>query len=171
MTSPLSIQALLVAGLRERLKAEHGLEDGDEALEDTLEGASDLPEMLARLARSAVWNERQAEAMAGIIKDNQERKAALEQRAERTRSAMSWAMQEAGMKKIPAGVLPDLTVSVRDGKAPLVIPSDELVPHEWCKTKYTPDRAVIREALERENRALDFAYLGNAKPILTIRSK
>jgi len=170
MTSPLSIQALLVAGLRERLKAEHGLEDGDDALEDTLEGASDLPEMLARLARSAVWNERQAEAMAGIIKENRDRKAALEQRAERTRSAMSWAMQEAGMKKIPAGVLPDLTVSMRDGEAPLVIPADELVPHDWCRVKYTPDKPRLREELER-GETFDFAHLGNAKPILTIRSK
>jgi hypothetical protein len=171
MTSPLSINARIVAELREKLKAEYGLEDGDEALEDTLEGASDLPEILAKLARSAVWHERKAEAMAAIIRDNQERKSSFELRAERTRNAMSWAMQEAGMKKIPADVLPDLTVSMRDGKAPLVIPADELVPHEWCKMKYTPDRAVIREALEVENRALDFAHLGNAKPILTIRSK
>lgn len=170
MTDPLSIQARLVADLRERLKAEHGLQDGDEALEDTLEGASGLPEMLARLAREAVWQDRQAEAMDGIIKANQGRKSAFEQRAERTRNAMSWAMQESGMKKIPRDVLPDLTVSMRDGKAPLVIPDESLVPQGWCRAKYTPDKEAIREALERRER-FDFAYLGNSKPVLTIRAK
>jgi len=170
MTSPLSIQARIVAELRERLKAEHGLEDGDEALEDTLEGASDLPEMLARMARSAVWNEHRAAAMGGIIKNNQDRKAMFEQRSENTRSAMSWAMQESGMKKIPADVLPDLSVSMRDGKAPLSDPDMTLLPDEFCRFKREPDKAKIREALEA-GADVPGAYLGNSKPVLTIRSK
>lgn len=170
LTSPLATQARIVAELRERLKAEHGLEDGDEALEDTLEGATELPEMLGHLARSIRWNEHQAKAMAEIIRENQSRKAAYESRAERARNTLSWAMQESGMKKIPADVAPDLTVSVREGNPELIIPEDDKVPTAYCRVKYSPNREVIREVLERGDR-LDWAYLGNSKPVLTIRSK
>lgn len=172
MTGPLSIQARIVAELRERLKAAHGLEDGDDALEDTLDGASDLPEMLAQMARSAVWQDRQAEAMDGIIKANQDRKSAFEHRAEQTRNAMSWAMQESGMKKIPADALPDLTVTVSTRAAAAEIPNDDLVPIEFCavKTVKRPNRALITERL-RAGERFEFAYLPNPKPVLTIRSK
>ncbi len=172
MTSPLTRDARIHAELRERLKAEYGLEDGEAALEDTLQGATNLVESLARLAREVKHSEAQSKAVKDVMRDNGERAARLDRKAETLRAQIAWAMSEAGMKRIPDGVLPDLTVTMREGKPPLVIPSEELVPDEWCqrKTVSTPDKQAIRDALEQGER-LAFAHLGNSMPTLTIRTK
>ncbi len=172
MTTPLAQNARIVAELRCRLKAEYGLEDGDAVLEDTLQGATNLPELLARLARDAKHSEAQSEAVKAIMRDNGERAARLDRKAEKLRASIAQAMSEAGMERIPDDVLPDLTVTMHEGKPPLVIPAEELVPDEWCrrKTVSAPDKQAIRDALERGER-FDFAHLGNSMPTLTIRTK
>lgn len=170
MTTPLSAAARMIGELRERLKADYGLEDGDEALETTLEGESNLPEMLASMARQAVEAEDYSAAIGNRIKILSDRVARLESRAQRIRVAMAWVMSEAGMNKIPADVLPDMTVSMRDGNAPLIIPDGVSVPDEYCRIKREPDRPLIRTYLQG-GKQLPFAYLGNPMPTLTIRSK
>ena len=172
MTSPIMAQARIVAELRERLKAEHGLDDGDEALEDTLQGASELPEMLAALARRAVRDEEFKEAMKLIIADNQIRAARFERRAQVARAEIAWAMQEVGWKKIPSESLPDMTVSLRDGTPKLRIDNEELIPDDYCTIEIVrkPDRLKIREALEA-GELIAGAALGNAAPVLMMRRK
>ena len=76
--------------------------------------------------------------------------------------SIAWAMQEAGLKKIPADALPEMTVSLSIGRAPLVIPNDNEVPPEFCRMKIEPDKTAIRAAIERTG-AQSWAYLGNAK--------
>jgi hypothetical protein len=164
MTSPIAINTRIIAELREKLVSEYG--EDNEALEDTLEGATDLPEQLAQLARGIMRLEGYAEAMKSIIRDNHARKAALELRASKLRGVIAWALSEAGMKKIPHDALPDLSVSVREGKP--IIPDEAAVPHFYCRVKYEPNRSFIRALLE-EGETLDFANLGNPMPVLTIK--
>lgn len=167
MTSPLAANARIVAGLRDRLKEQYTLDDGDEVLETTLEGETDLPEQLARLARHLVWVEGQADAMKAIIQANKERKARFEAKGEKLRATIAWALSEAGMKKIPADALPDLTVSMHEGQAPLWLEDGE-IPSTLCRVKLEPDRKKIREYVETYGNQL-WAGLGNPMPILTIR--
>jgi hypothetical protein len=168
MTSPIAANARIVAELRERLTTFGWTE---EEMQDTLEGATDLPEQLARLARVIVRTEAFAEAMKDIIRDNQARKAQLEFRAEKLRGLVAWTLSETGMKKIPPDALPDLTVTVREGQPPLIIPDDDAVPHMFCHVKYLPDRKEIRAALTSGGLEADWAHLGNPMPSLTIRTK
>jgi len=172
MTSPVMAQARIVAELRERLKAEHGLDDGDEALEDTLEGASELPEMLAALARRVVRDEAFAEAMKTIIADSQTRKARFEQRAKSARSLIAQALQEAGMERIPFDVLPDMTVSFRLSAPELLIDNEEFLPDSYCIIEIVrkPDKTKIRKDLE-DGKIIPSARLGNQMPVLTMRRK
>jgi len=167
MTSPIAAEARVMAELRERLKEEYGLEDGEEALEDTLEGSSNLPEILSGMVRKAKRAEGYAAGMAAIIKDNQERKARFERQSETLRKQVAWAMEEAGLKKLP---MSDLTVTLSAGKPPLVIPNDAEVPDECCRFKRKPDKTKIRETISRGD-AVPWAYLGNPQPTLTIRSR
>lgn len=172
MTSPILTAARIVAELRERLKAEHGLEDGEAALEDTLEGCSALPELLACLSRQALLAEAQSEAIGSIVKAHQGRQARLESKAANLRVQISWALEESGMKRIPADVLPEMTVSLTAGRAPLLIPNESDVPDQYMriKTIREPDKKLIRDALEAGER-FAFAMLGNAKPTLTVRTR
>lgn len=162
---PLPNTVRIVAELRERLKAEYGLDDDDEALADTIDGETDLGEQLAKLARDALRSEYMAKGIGELIKDTHLRKARLEHRAEKLRAVINWAMSESGMKKIPA---PDMTLSLSRGKPPLSIEDEGDVPEPFCRLKLEPDKRIIREAIENGD-YIPFARLGNASPILTIK--
>ena len=172
MTSPLMAQVRIVAELRERLKAEHSLDDGDEALEDTLEGASELPEMLAALARRADRDEEFAEGMKRIISDNQTRKARFERHAKSARSLIAQALQEGGMERIPSDALPDMTVSFRLSAPELLIDNEDLIPDSYCTIEIVRklNKAKIRKDLE-DGKIIPSARLGNQMPVLTMRRK
>jgi hypothetical protein len=167
MTSPLSNSVRIVAELRERLKTEFGLDDGDEALETTIEGETDLPEQIARLARAALRSEAYAEGMKALIRENAERKARLETRAAKLRGVIAWAMSDSGMTKLP---LPDMSLSLSQGKPPLIVDEGAVIPDELCRIKREPDKTAIRSALDRGDN-LAFARIGNAGQVLTIRNR
>jgi len=173
MSNPaLSASARIVAELRDRLKVTYGLTDGDEALENTLEGQTALPEMLAAMVRQAIDCEDHRDAVGTRIKAMATRAERLEFKAQNLRSQVAWAMQEAGMKRLPSDALPEMTVTLSDGRAPLVIPNDGEVPDSYCriKTVREPDKKLIRDELQAGER-FSFALLGNPKPTLTIRTR
>lgn len=169
MTTPLEHQARIAAEMRAQIAAEFHLGEEDEAVTDTLEGLSDLPELIAAADKELARAEAHAEGLAGLIKSEQARKARLEAKAERLRSAIAFAMQEAGFRKLS---LPMGTLSLSQGKPTLVITEDNMtrIPPEFKKVTESPDKAAIREALARGEQ-LDFAHLGNAAPTLTIRRR
>lgn len=170
MNTPLALSVRLSAELRDQLKALYDLEDGDETLEDTLEGASDLNEKLAVLLREAIRCEAMSEGMKAIIKDNTDRRARLDHTAGKLRGIVMSAMGMAGLRKLPA---PDFTATLSDGRAPVQI-TDETTIAEWpirfVRVTREPNKTEIRKYLEDGER-LDFATLGNQKPILTIKTK
>lgn len=173
MTSPVANAARIVAELRTRLKSTYGICDGEDALEDTLEGASELPELLAMMARDAVQAEDYAEATNGRIKMLSERKGRLEMRAEKLRNSIAWALAEAGWRKIPEDALPDMgAVTLSAGKRPLVIESEADIPTLFLRFKTTTEikRKELREWLE-DGGQMTAARLGNAQPVLTMRAK
>lgn len=154
--------------LKERLKEAFDLEDGEETLLDTLEGESTLPDRLAGLVRAAVRDEAMADAMKAIIADNQARKKRFEDRAQRFRTLVLWAMGETGLTKLAK---PDLTASVSSGRPAVTITGDPGdIPDVFCRIRREPDKTAIREYLEHGD-SLSFATLGNPSSVLTIRSK
>jgi hypothetical protein len=159
--------------LKERLKEVFDLEDDDEALLDTLDGETGLSDVILKLVRDAKRSEAFAEGMKAIIADNVTRKKRFEARADKLRALAAWAMQEVGLTKVEdAG----MSVSQRQGKPSLVIggqcePGDT-TPFTKQKTVYSWDLPALREAVEyRDPEALEIAWLSNAKPVLTIRTK
>lgn len=173
MTAPVATAARIVAELRERLKAEYGLTEGDDALEDILEGATELPEMLAMMARDAVQAEAYAEATKGRIKLMTERKANLERRSDKLRAAIAWALSEAGWKKIPRDALPEMgAVTVSPGRSKAVVDNEDDLPAMFYR--FRTIRLINMEDLGdwlREGNRCPGAHLSNPQPTLTIRSK
>jgi hypothetical protein len=172
MTSPVANAARIVAELRERLKSEYGLSDGEETLEDTLEGASELPELLAMMARDAVQALDYHEAIEQRIRIMKERAERLEVRHDKLRSAIAWALQEAGWKRIPTDSIPEMSVTLSTGKRPLVIENEAEIPTLFLRFKTVTEvkRKELREWLEDGNQ-MAAARLGNSQPVLTIRTK
>lgn len=157
------------AALRDELKRTFGLDDEDQTLADTLEGASDFNDLVAASLREMTVIEAQAEALQKIIKDMQERKARMEHTVERIRSVVATAMQEAGERKI---TLPDMTLSVRTEKRKVVIPDATAIPDRFQVPVLTlkPNKEVIKAELDA-GRTVEGAHLSNGGPSLTIRRK
>ena len=171
MTSPLTHEVRIYNMLKERLKAEFELEDGEQVLTDTLDGLSDLKERLIWLARRVREDDANIAALKIMIGEMKERLDRIEMRREKMRGIIGWAMQEAGIKSIPA---PDLTLSSRQGQPPLLI--DPIDPEEGERrfvrvvTTFSWDKAAIRNAIEAGEH-LSFARLANPGNVLTIRTK
>lgn len=168
MNTPLSTSARVYAELKARLMADEGLQDGEQALTDTLEGATDFAEQVAAVVREARASEAMATGLAAVLRDMTERKVRLEARAARLRSHVLWALQEAGVTKITA---PDATIAVQAGRPELQLFSEpHCAPEKYQRVKREWNRTAVRAALE-SGVTLDFARLGNASPCLNVRSK
>ena len=159
--------------LKTRLAEAYSLEDDDAALLDTLEGASPIQDIIIKMCRDAKLAEAYAEAMKAIIADNAARKKRHETRAEKLRELAVWAMQEISLKKIEEA---DLTISQRTGEKKLIVTTDADIssPERFTRMKevYSWDREALRVAVESgDQQAMAIAYLDNAFPILTIRTK
>lgn len=170
MTPQVANAARIVAQVRERLRSEHGLTDGEDAMEDTLEGLTSLPELLASMAREMQWAKAQEAAVQHIIEANRNKQQRYTDRAEKLRAAISWSLQEAGWPRIPKDALPDMSVSLRDGQRPLIDGLDDEVPSMFLnvKTVTSVKRKELREWLENGGE-LQTWRLGNASPVLMVR--
>ena len=141
--------------------------DIDEAtLADTLEGLTDIHEVLAAIVRSALLDEALAEGLKGHIQLLQGRLQRLTERgAERRRIARD-AMVEVEIKKIAA---PDFTVSVRSGSPSLLVIDEGAIPEPyWEPREPRLNRADLLADLKR---GVDVpgSHLSNPEPVLSVR--
>jgi len=169
MNAPLNIQVEIARRLMDEFNADVG--DDEQDRRDLIEGQTDALEMIAKLLRKAKEKEGYAEAMKAIISDNRDRKARLEDSATHLRKVAAWAMGELGLTKLP---LPDMTVSLRDGKPPLIIDrepnaGDVDVGIARVTVTYAWDKEAVRKWMETT--PFSVARLGNPEPVLTIRTK
>ena len=141
--------------------------DIDEAtLADTLEGLTDIHEVLAAIVRSALFDEALAEGLKGHIQLLQGRLQRLTERgAERRRIARD-AMVEVDIRKIAA---PDFTVSVRAGSPSLQVVDEAVIPEPYWEAR--EPRLNRAELLADLKRGLDVpgSLLSNPEPVLSVR--
>lgn len=117
---------------------------GDERLfHDMLLGETDIDRIVLRIHEQVARDE---EMLAGI----KERKAALADRQKRIelrrdngKAFIGKALRIARLAKLE---LPEVTYSVRDGKAKLIVVDPDAVPPEFCRVKTEPDKALINES-------------------------
>src|SRR3990170_4917792 len=101
--------------LRQRLLEDFPALD-EETLGDTLEGITDLHEMIAAVIRSALVDEALHAGLRTRVDDMRERLSRLEVRASKKRQLALEAMTEAGFTKLEQ---PDFTASARAGSPAL----------------------------------------------------
>ena len=157
---------------REALIAATGMDEDDECLKDTLEGITDLDELIVRAIREAKRAEAYAEAIKAVIADNQARRDRFLAKVEKIREAVALAMSDAGLNKIAAA---DVTLSLRMSKpAPKVIDADALP--DWAKFEkrtFAPDRVAIHKAFDDDPAGFvcPGVVITNAAPVLTVRAR
>ncbi|WP_069441982.1 siphovirus Gp157 family protein [Methyloceanibacter superfactus] len=140
----------------------------EETLADTLEGISDLPEMITAVIRSALVDEALHAGLRGRLDEMRERLTRLELRFKRKRELALEAMAEVGLSKIAQ---PDFTASTRPGTPSLVVVTEGAIPPAyWIPQPPKLDRQAILGELKC-GAAIEGAQLSNPKPVLTVRTK
>ena len=168
MDSPaLSVETSKYVLLRQRLVADYPEVDAD-TLQDTLEGITDLHEMIAAVIRSALVDEALQAGLRTRIEDMRQRLARLAERGFKKRQLALEAMNEAGLKKLEQ---PDFTASTRLGAPPLIVNSEQSIPEAyWIPQPPRLDRQTLTSDLRRGDQ-VPGSCLGNPAPILTVRTK
>ncbi len=153
--------------LRERLEADFP-DAGEECLRDTLEGLTSLTDMLAEVLRSALVDQAFVTALRGRMGDMQARLSRIEERARKKRDLVCSVMERADVRKMTE---PDLTVSLRPSRAPLVVTDEEAIPEGYWKAQAPKlDRQGLLAALSA-GRDVPGALLGNAPMTISVRTK
>jgi len=153
--------------LRERLKAEFPDAD-EETLQDTLEGLSNLTEMIAAVLRSRLDDLDLAKALRERIAEMQARLGRLQYRAEKKRDLVTSVMERAEIRKITE---PDFTVSLRPTPPALVVLAEDEIPEDyWRPQPAKLDRQGLLTAL-RTGEAIPGARLGNGSVTISVRTK
>jgi hypothetical protein len=163
----LSQEVLHYAYLRERLVADFPDAD-EECLRDTLEGLTNLTDMLAEVLRSALDDQAFGSALRSRIGDMQARLSRIEERARKKRDLVCSVMERADVRKMTE---PDFTVSLRPSRAPLVVTDEEVIPGDYWKAQAPKlDRQGLIAALSA-GRDVPGALLGNAPMTISVRTK
>lgn len=163
----LDAEAVRYGALAEELKRSfEGIDD--ETLTDTLEGLSNLPELLQAIVRSSLLDEAFAVGLKGRLSEMKERLDRLLERSSHKRHLVLSSMLKAGLVKLMAE---DFGVSVRQGPPRLEV-LDEAKIGEPFLIPQPPklDRAGLLSALKHGD-LIDGASLLEGQPHLQVRVK
>src|SRR6516225_1308100 len=140
----------------------------EECLLDTLEGITDLHEMIAAVIRSALVDEALQTGLRTRLDEMRARLGRLAERGAKKRQLALEAMNEVGLKKLEQ---PDFTASARLGSPALVVTSEQTIPSAyWVPQPPKLDRQTLTLELKR-GKEVSGACLGNANPVLVVRTK
>lgn len=139
----------------------------DEAtLADTVEGLTDLHEVVAAVVRSALFDEALAAGLKQHIEVLQDRLQRLTERAAERRRIARDAMSEVDLKKIAA---PDFTLSLRLGSPALVVIDEAAIPPSYWEPREPRLNRLGLVADLKRGAAVPGAILSNPEPVLSVR--
>jgi len=163
----INLAALTYRTLRDRIRAQDPTLD-EETLADTVEGLTDLPEIITAIIRSALADEALAKGLKGRITEMQERLERLQDRASKRRQIAKDVMVDLDIQKITA---PDLSVSIRPGLPALMVIDEAAVPSIYWEP--SAPRLKRQELLSelKDGVQIDGVALSNPEPVLSVRIK
>jgi hypothetical protein len=166
-TMNLEFAATIYRALKERLKA-HDPDLDEQTLADTVEGLTDLHEILAAIVRAAMADEALASGLKGRIAEMEKRRDRLEERALKRRQIVKDTMVELDLKKLTA---PDFSASIRPGMPALLVIDEAAVPSiYWEPREPRLDRQGLLAEL-KQGAEITGVTLSNPEPVLSVRTK
>jgi hypothetical protein len=166
MATPFAVHASRYQQLREKLRSEFPEVD-DQTLQDTLEGLTDLPDILAAVLRSQLEDLTSVKALRSRIADMEARLARFERRAEKKRLLVTTVMERAQLRKI---VEPDFTASLRRTPPRLLVFDEGGIPRAfWNPQPAKLDRRAVLAAL-KAGQEISGAALDNGSMTLAVRT-
>lgn len=163
----LSAEVTRYRALADQLRQDYAGID-EETLVDTLEGASELPDLLAAIIRSSLLDEALAAALKARMGDMKARLDRLEERRDHKRRLVCDSMGHAGLDKLNAE---DLSISRRQGVPRLEIVTEAEIPPSYLVLQAPRiDRAGLLAALKR-GEVVAGAKLQDGEPHIQVRTR
>ena len=163
----LEFAAIAYRTIRDRVRAEDPQID-ERTLADTVEGLTDLYEIVAAIVRSALTDEALATGLKGRIAEMQDRLDRLQDRASKRRHIAKDVMTELDIKKITA---PDFSVSIRPGMPALLVLDELAVPSiYWQASAPRLNRQGLLSEL-KDGADITGVTLSNPEPVLSVRTR
>ena len=163
----LEIAAITYRTIRDRIRAEDPQID-EQTLADTVEGLTDVHEILAAIVRAALADEALANGLKGRIAEMQDRLDRLRECAGKRRQIAKEVMIELDIKTITA---PDFTVSIRPGMPSLLVIDEAAVPGiYWQPVAPRLKRQELLSEL-KQGSEITGVTLSNPEPMLSVRTR
>jgi hypothetical protein len=163
----LEFAAITYRTIRDRIRAEDPHID-EQTLADTVEGLTNLDEIVAAIVRAALTDEALATGLKGRIAEMQDRLDRLQDCAAKRRQIAKDVMLELDVKKIAA---PDFTVSIRPGVSSLLVLDEAAVPSiYWEPREPRLNRQGLLNEL-KDGADIQGVALSNPEPVLSVRTR
>ena len=163
----LAFAATAYRAIRDRIRAQDPQID-EQTLADTVEGLTDLHEILQAVIRAALADEALAAGLKARIAEMQDRLDRLQDRASKRRQIAKDVMIELDLKKLTA---PDFTASIRDGMPALVVLNEDAVPSiYWQPVQPRLKRQELAQEL-KHGAEVPGVTLSNPEPVLSVRTR
>jgi len=163
----LEFAAIAYRAIRDRIYAADP-EIDEQTLADTVEGLTDLHEIVAAIVRAALADEALANGLKGRIAEMQDRLDRLQDCAAKRRKIAKDVMVELDLKKITA---PDFTISIRPGMPALLVLDEAAVPSiYWQPTAPRLNRQGLLSEL-KDGADIQGVALSNPEPVLSVRTR
>ena len=163
----LEFAAATYRAIRDRLRTEDPSID-DKTLADTVEGLTDLHEIVGAIIRAALNDEALAVGLKSRIADMEGRLDRLQSRASKRRQIAKEVMVDLDLKKLTA---PDFTASLREGMPSLLVLDEDAVPSiYWEPGKPKLKRQDLAHDL-KQGLEVHGATLSNSEPVLSVRTR
>jgi len=153
--------------IRDRLRGEDPQID-EQTLADTVEGLTDLHEVLTAVIRAALADEALAAGLKVRVAEMEDRLARLQDRASKRRQIAKDVMVELDLKKLTA---PDFTASIRPGMPALMVIDEAAVPSIYWEPR---EPRLNRQGLVadlKQGAEITGVALSNPEPVLSVRTK
>jgi hypothetical protein len=163
----LAFAATAYRTIRDRIRAQDPQID-EQTLADTVEGLTDVHEILQAIIRAALTDQALATGLKSRIADMEERLARLEDRAAKRRQIAKDVMVELYLKKLTA---PDFTASIRPGMAALMVIDEAAVPSIYWEPR---EPRLNRQGLAadlKQGAEIAGVALSNPEPVLSVRTR
>jgi hypothetical protein len=163
----LGFAAATYRAIRDRIRGEDPAID-ERTLADTVEGLTDLHEILEAVLRSALQDEALASGLKGRIAEMEDRLARLQDRASKRRQIAKDVMVELDLNKLTT---PDFTASIRPGTPALMVIDEAAVPSIYWEPR---EPKLNRQGLAadlKQGAEVAGATLSNPEPVLSVRTK
>ena len=163
----LSFAAIHYKALSERLRIEDP-EIDEQCLADTVEGLSNLPEILTTILRAALTDEALANGLKQRVAEMEDRLQRLKERAAGRRRIVKETMVTVDLKKLTA---PDFTASLRDGMPSLLVLDEASVPSlYWEPAQPRLNRQGLLTDL-KQGAQITGVTLSEPGPVLSVRTR